>query len=156
MTERENERIVPWAAEMRLMHARLREALDVARAEVHNAPTATDSMQNLLIYCHGFCTALDGHHRGEDRTLFPGIEAARPDLAPVLRKLTQDHSMIGHLLNRLRAALERSARPDQLDRHLEGVAAVMESHFRYEERELLTVLESLQLDTTIVDALGPL
>lgn len=34
----------------------------------------------------------------ELRTLFPAIEAAHPDLAPVLRKLEQDHSMIDYLL----------------------------------------------------------
>lgn len=156
MTERENERFVAWATEMRLMHARLREALEVARAEVHNAEAASPSMHDLLVYCHGFCTALDGHHEGEDRALFPGIENARPDLAPVLRALSQDHSMIGHLLQGLRAAVDRSQGPAVLDRHLEGIAAVMESHFRYEERELLTVLESLQLDATVGDALGPL
>ncbi|HEY5223342.1 MAG TPA: hemerythrin domain-containing protein [Microbacteriaceae bacterium] len=42
--------------------------------------------------CHGFCAALDRHHRGEDRALFPAIEAAYPHLAPVLRALEQDHS----------------------------------------------------------------
>ncbi len=64
--------------------------------------------------------------------------------------------MIGHLLQGLRAAVQRSDEPGVLDRHLEGIAAVMESHFRYEERELLTVPESLQLDATVGDALGPL
>jgi hypothetical protein len=43
-----------------------------------------------------------------------------------------------------------------LDRHLEGVAAIMESHFRYEERQLLTVLETLSLDASPEEALGPL
>jgi hypothetical protein len=32
----------------------------------------------------------------------------------------------------------------------------MESHFRYEERELLTVLETLELDADPDTALGPL
>ena len=32
----------------------------------------------------------------------------------------------------------------------------MESHFRYEERQLLTVLASLDLDAAVPDMLGPL
>jgi len=64
--------------------------------------------------------------------------------------------MIGHLLGDLREALDRAASPGELDRHLEGVAAIMENHFRYEERQLLTVLEDLQLDAPVQEVLGPL
>lgn len=156
MIERENERLVAWATEMRRMHARIREALAFTRAEVLSAESAQQSAHDLLMYCHGFCAALDGHHQSEDRALFPAIEAARPDLAPVLRALKQDHSMIAHLLQGLRAATNRSANPAELDHHLEGVAAIMENHFRYEERQLLTVLEGLRLHVAVTDALGPL
>ncbi|WP_234336524.1 hemerythrin domain-containing protein [Streptomyces albus] len=108
------------------------------------------------MYCHGFCAALDRHHQGEDRTLFPAIAAAHPQLRPVLRSLEQDHSMIAHLLGGLREAVDRAAPPDELDRHLEGVAALMENHFRYEERQLLTVLETLELAAGAEEMLGPL
>lgn len=64
--------------------------------------------------------------------------------------------MMAHLLGELRAAVDRSAPAEELDRHLEGVAAIMESHFRYEERQLLTVLEALELPATVSDVLGPL
>jgi hypothetical protein len=47
-------------------------------------------------------------------------------------------------------------RGQALERHLGGVAALMENHFRYEERHLLTVLETLDLDADPRDALGPL
>ncbi|WP_324604487.1 MULTISPECIES: hemerythrin domain-containing protein [Streptomyces] len=112
--------------------------------------------RELLLYCHGFCAALDRHHQGEDRTLFPAIAAAHPQLRPVLRSLEQDHSMIAHLLGGLREAVDRAAPPDELDRHLEGVAALMENHFRYEERQLLTVLETLELAAGAEEMLGPL
>ncbi|WP_433528239.1 hemerythrin domain-containing protein [Micromonospora sp. CA-263727] len=110
----------------------------------------------VLLYCHGFCAALDGHHRGEDHTLFPAIEALHPELRPVLRQLTQDHSMIAHLLAGLQAAVDRAAPAAELDRRLEGVAAIMENHFRYEERQLLSVLETLALDASPGEVLGPL
>ncbi|GIE30744.1 hypothetical protein Ait01nite_037890 [Actinoplanes italicus] len=119
-------------------------------------PSLDEAMADLLLYCRGFCAALDGHHRGEDQTLFPAIAAAHPELRPVLRKLEQDHSMIGYLLGGLDAAVSRAAGPGELRRHLEGISAIMENHFRYEERQLLTVLESLTLTADPSDALGPL
>ncbi len=54
--------------------------------------------------------------------------------------------MIAHLLGGLQAAVERRASRAELDRHLEGIEAIMESHFRYEERQLTTVLGALALD----------
>lgn len=138
------------------MHGRLREALDVTRAALADGTPGQAATRDLLLYCHGFCTALDAHHRGEDRSLFPAIEAAHPQLAPVLRALEQDHSMIGHLLGELQAAVARAATRAELQRHLDGVAAIMENHFRYEERRLLGLLESLDLVADPGDVLGPL
>ncbi|MGJ9411761.1 hemerythrin domain-containing protein [Aeromicrobium sp. CF4.19] len=156
MTERETTRLTAWSSELRRVHQRLREALEVTRASLRDGDLGESATRDLLLYCHGFCTALDAHHRGEDRTLFPAIEAAHPELAPVLRSLQQDHSMIDHLLQGLADAVERSATPAELDRHLEGIAAIMESHFRFEERQLLTVLETLELTASPPTVLGPL
>lgn len=46
--------------------------------------------------------------------------------------------------------------PEVLARHLEGIAVIMESHFRYEERQPLTVLGGLALDADPGEALGSL
>ncbi|MGK4907181.1 hemerythrin domain-containing protein [Streptomyces albus] len=156
MTERETTRLVAWSQELRRVHHRLRNALSVTRASLADGTPGEAATRELLLYCHGFCTALDRHHQGEDRTLFPAIAAAHPQLRPVLRSLEQDHSMIAHLLGGLREAVDRAAPPDELDRHLEGVAALMENHFRYEERQLLTVLETLELAAGAEEVLGPL
>lgn len=149
-------RLVAWAQEMRRVHHRLREALAVTRAAVSDGDHGQPPARELLLFCHGFCTALTGHHEGEDRDLFPAVTARHPELAETVRKLKQDHSMIAHLLTALQAAADRAEPPEELDRHLEGVAAIMESHFRYEERALLTVLETLDLDADPHAALGPL
>jgi hemerythrin-like domain-containing protein len=141
---------------MRTVHERLREAFRLTLRSADEAVGTATAVRDLLLYCRGFCAALDGHHRGEDRTLFPAIAAAHPHLRPVLRSLEQDHSMIAHLLGGLSAAVDRSADPAQLRQHLEGIGAIMENHFRYEERQLLTVLESLDLDAGPADAFGPL
>lgn len=156
VTERDTTRLIAWSIELRTVHHRLRHALTVSREAARDSAKAEGVGRDLLLFCHGFCAALEGHHRGEDRVLFPAIEESHPHLAPVLRNLERDHSMIAHLLGNLRDALDRAASPDELERHMEGVAAIMENHFRYEERQLLTVLEDLQLDTAVHDVLGPL
>ncbi|AQP48269.1 cation-binding protein [Tessaracoccus aquimaris] len=156
MTERESSRLIAWSAELRRVHQRLRDALRVTRDAVHEGLPAEPASRDLLLYCHGFCAALDGHHRGEDRSLFPAIRAAHPELAPTLAALEQDHSMIAHLLGALQTAVDAGGSPEELDRHLEGIAAIMESHFRYEERQLLTVLDGLALEGAVDEVLGPL
>lgn len=64
--------------------------------------------------------------------------------------------MIAHLLHAFRAAVDRAAPSDELARHLEGIAAIMENHFRYEERQLLAVLDTLHLTAEPSRVLGPL
>ncbi|MFI5959517.1 hemerythrin domain-containing protein [Cryptosporangium sp. NPDC051539] len=148
MGEGDKARLVAWNRELTEVHARLRAALSATR-DVTGA-------RDLLLYCHGFCAALTGHHEGEDRELFPALVAQHPELRDTVRRLEQDHSMIAYLLGGLQAAVDRSATPAELERHLEGVAAIMESHFRYEERTLLPSLETLVLDADPRAALGPL
>ena len=155
MTERETTRLIAWSTELRSAHARLREALALARAGADGSDPAPPG-RDLLLYCRGFCVALDRHHRGEDRALFPAIEAAHPELAPVLRTLSRDHAMIDRLLTALAGSVDTSAPPEEVARHLDGVAAIMENHFAYEERRLLRVLETLALDADPSDVLGDL
>ncbi|MGK5444432.1 hemerythrin domain-containing protein [Micromonospora sp. URMC 105] len=156
MSEGENTRLVAWNRELRSVHDRLREALTVTRQALAAGEAVEPATRDLLLFCHGFCTALTAHHEGEDRHLFPAIAEQYPQLPDTLRHLQQDHSMIAHLLAGLQAAVARAAPPAELHRHLEGVAAIMESHFRYEERKLLTVLETLALGTDPQEVLGPL
>ncbi|MFC6150625.1 MULTISPECIES: hemerythrin domain-containing protein [Mumia] len=76
--------------------------------------------------------------------MFPAIAATHPELAPTLLKLEQDHGMIAHLLAMLQVAAEKGLPPNTLESHLDVIAAIMESHFRYEERELLAVLDTVR------------
>lgn len=156
MTEGEKARLIAWSQELRAVHERLREALSVTREALATGVPAAAASRDLLLFCHGFCTALVGHHEGEDRQLFPAIAAAHPQLADTLRYLQQDHSMINHLVAGLQDAVSREASPPELERHLEGIGAIMESHFGYEERQLLGVLETLELRADPARVLGPL
>jgi hypothetical protein len=85
------------------------------------------------------------------------VLAARPELAPVVADLKRDHSMLDHLLGELeRAALSGGAR-DELLRHLDGIEAVMETHFRYEEKKLVDVLDgAVRSGAGRQEMLGPL
>jgi hypothetical protein len=65
--------------------------------------------------------------------------------------------MIGHLLMELRHDLASGASGDELVRHLDGIDAVMTTHFRYEEKRLLGVLDEIDLtDVDAATAWGPL
>ena len=88
--------------------------------------------------------------------LFPELHESHPELDKTIAYLKQDHSMIAHLLAELERVVQSQAPPAEIGRHLEGVAAVMESHFRYEERQLLAVLADIDLDAAVTDVLGPL
>lgn len=156
MAEGEKTRLIAWSRELRAVHERLREALHLTREALADGTPAGEASRDLLLFCHGFCTALTGHHEGEDRRLFPAIAAAHPELADTLRSLEQDHSMMNHLIGGLQQAVDRAAPRTELELHLDGLGAIMESHFAYEERQLLGVLEALQLDDDPREVLGPL
>lgn len=153
MTDRERSRLTAWSGELLRVHGALRDALAATRQQLAaGGPVDRD----LLLLCHGFCVALGAHHRGEDRTLFPSIEREHPELRSTLQALQRDHSMIGHLLDGLEQAVQAASDRAVLERELAGVAAIMESHFRYEERQLLTVLDALDLDRDPIEVLGPI
>lgn len=150
------DRLIAWDEELRRAHTRLRAALEATRAAFDEGDDRPDAASDLALFCIGFCSALDGHHLSEDRALFPALRAEHPELGDVIDKLMQDHSMLAHLLGALRTAVEDGERAETIERHLGGVAAIMESHFRFEEREILAPLRALHLDRAVPDVLGPL
>lgn len=156
-------RLIAWDRELRDVHARLRDSLQVTREAVEDAEADVSPAlsRDLLLFCTGFCAALDGHHRGEDDVVFPGLVAAYPELADVVSQLVRDHMMLSHLLGELQRAVDAGHAGGahdtaELHRHLDGIEAVMETHFRYEEKRLLPALEHLRLDAPLRAALGPL
>ncbi|MEO5744592.1 MAG: hemerythrin domain-containing protein [Terracoccus sp.] len=156
MTESEKTRLIAWNHELRTVHERLREALHVTRAALREGDPPESASRELLLFCHGICSALTSHHVGEDRELFPAIAAAHPELRETPCTLEHDHSMIARLVGELQAAGARAAPAAELEHPLDGIAAIMDSHFRYEERQLLAVPEGLALQGDAYDVLGPL
>ncbi|WP_083866137.1 hemerythrin domain-containing protein [Microbacterium yannicii] len=149
-------RLVAWRRQLLEAHARLRLAFAAAQDAARDGADVSDASRDLLLYCHGFCVALDGHHRGEDAMLFPALVSQYPEASRVVRMLRQDHDMISTVLTRFDIAVKSAESPTILAQHLEGFAAIMESHFRFEERELEPLLDQLELHAELKDVFGPL
>ena len=100
----------------------------------------------LSMHCIAFCAALTVHHQGEDTGMFTELVRERPDLAGTVGKLREDHGLISSILSRVRELADQAADcaglPAQAVRsELEGLTAIMESHFRYEERAIGEALD---------------
>jgi hypothetical protein len=137
------ERVHALGAELRRLHDRIRNLLDDALDEADPVAGAVAVGGDLVLRCRAVCATLGTHHRDEDAALFPWLRREHPGLATVVDRLEQDHAMIGALLAELDRVVRAGAGREVVRRHLEGVDAIMESHFRYEERELLPVLDAL-------------
>lgn len=119
-------------------HERLREQLDVLR------DAAEPGGRDLVAHCLSFCGALTRHHTGEDTGAFPVLAAEYPELRPVLDELARDHVLIADALRRLEKLDELESGQRALE--LDTVAALIETHFTYEERKLTAALNALEDD----------
>lgn len=80
------------------------------------------------------------------------IRARWPDLRDVVRKLAEDHQMIAGILATVddlahEAAGATPERRQVIGRELGGLAAIMESHFGYEERAVSDIIDDRIRDT---------
>ncbi|WP_433761902.1 hemerythrin domain-containing protein [Nocardia sp. CA-135398] len=136
--------------ELVAIHDWLRTELSRIRADVTAYATGSELRpMRLRAHCTAFCTALTRHHTGEDTVGFPALADQFPELAPVLAELRTDHQLVADILRRLTELLD-SIRPDNADtvrRELDGLAAVLESHFRWEERRLVQAFDGLEMGT---------
>jgi Hemerythrin HHE cation binding domain len=108
-----------------------------------------------VAHCLAFCAALTRHHTAEDATAFPALAARHPDLAPIVAKLVEDHAMISGIVGRVEAIsadLAAGAEAPRLLGELDGLSAILESHFRFEERRIADALDGL--DLSAAEALG--
>jgi hypothetical protein len=119
-------------------HLRLLEAIDDLRDG--GAPP-----RDLLAHCVAFCAAVTRHHTAEDTTVFPVLAARHPELRPVLDGLERDHRAVAGLLRRVSELADRRD-TDGARAELDGVAAVLASHFAWEEKRLVAALNLLTPD----------
>ena len=132
------------------VHQALRERLAALRREAAGGAghRAADSGigEDLLSHCLSFCAAIHTHHTGEDSQLLPALRAAAPELAPVIDNIAEDHALDAGILRQVRDLLSPGrapSGPDALVRELDGLIAILESHFSYEERRIAKALDTL-------------
>ncbi|MFJ9776713.1 hemerythrin domain-containing protein [Kitasatospora sp. NPDC101157] len=126
-------------------HNELRRRLAGVRSALGRSPGAGGD--SLTAHCLAFCAAMTIHHQGEDEGMFTALLRERPDLEPTVAKLVEDHGLIAAILTRVRdladqAAGQNGAALESIGRELDGLAAVMESHFIYEERAVGAALDT--------------
>jgi hypothetical protein len=128
-------RITAFGNQLVSTHIALREHLDRLR---DGSVTGTD----LQTHCLTFCAVLTGHHEAEDGGGFPVLAKQYPELAPVLTELSNDHQLVAAALTRLTALSMMDS--ETARRELDTVAALLETHFTYEERKLVAALNALR------------
>ncbi|GAB7188742.1 hypothetical protein ATKI12_8573 [Kitasatospora sp. Ki12] len=138
-----NGRTAALSLQLSRAHQDLRRRLTDVRTNLGRRPDDG----TLLTHCLAFCTALTNHHQGEDDGLFAQLLRERPDLAPTVAKLVEDHGFIAAILTRVRDLAEQAAAAPGTDleavgRELDGLAAIMDSHFGYEERAISAALDA--------------
>jgi iron-sulfur cluster repair protein YtfE (RIC family) len=136
------------------VHIWLREQLEDLRDNV-DAYLAGNGLppRDLRIHCLTFCSALTRHHTGEESGAFPVIAEEFPELRQVISELKTDHNRIDWILGNLEnllGSLPTDPDPDpataaRVREELEGLSAIMETHFIYEEKKLISVLNSMDL-----------
>ena len=78
--------------------------------------------------------------------MFPVLARRFPDLAPVIEKLGEDHQLIAGIIARVQdgtAGLGSGVDADRLLGELDGLAAILESRFSFEERRIARALDAL-------------
>lgn len=131
-------------------HLWLRDQLDELSDEVDEALRSPDAAirpiaRDLRAHCLTFCEALGAHHTGEDEGAFPVIAEHYPELRPVLEELARDHQLVTDALGRLETPGHLD--PQYLRQELDTLAALLETHFTYEERKITEALNALTTGT---------
>jgi Hemerythrin HHE cation binding domain len=153
-----SDRAVALSEQLVRAHQTLRERLASVREEVAGGSARPAIPGDLLSHCLSFCTAIGTHHTGEDSRLFPALRAAAPELAPTIDKLMEDHALVAGILQQVRALLapdRPAAAPGALLRELDGLTAILESHFSFEERRVAAALDILGPEAWTADIFAP-
>ncbi|MGR6920075.1 hemerythrin domain-containing protein [[Actinomadura] parvosata] len=142
------DRLTAFGNQLIIVHDWLREELATLREDAA-AYLASRSARapELSAHCLAFCSALERHHSGEDATAFPALAEQFPQLRPVLEELTRDHRIVSDTLRRLQRLVDGLGddRTRDVQAELDGLAALMESHFTYEERKIAAALNALDV-----------
>jgi hemerythrin-like domain-containing protein len=148
---------------LRSVHAHLRDELAQIRdvvAQVVAGQTDVGAARHLIndltvrsnywtlgSFCAAYCRVVAIHHTIEDQTMFPGLAAHEPALAPVIARLSAEHETIAEVLTGLDDALVAmvtdAAGLRQVQERAEELATQLLAHLAYEEEQLLPAIGRL-------------
>ncbi|WP_043635598.1 hemerythrin domain-containing protein [Nonomuraea candida] len=144
-----HDRLTAFGNQLVGVHLWLREELASLREELDAHLAGGARPRDLRAHCLSFCSALDRHHTGEDDGAFPALAARFPELGPVLEELRRDHRLVEESLRRLQALIdgldERRGDPAKVRHEIDSLAALMETHFVYEEKRIVAALNDLDV-----------
>ncbi|MFI0454337.1 hemerythrin domain-containing protein [Actinomadura sp. 6N118] len=147
-------RLAAFGTQLIEVHLWLREELARLQDNVDAFLDGTgERPRELRAHCLTFCSALERHHTGEDAGAFPALAEQFPELRPVIEQLEQDHQLVDGILRKIEALVGGLSEPAELGEdeaakvrgELDGLAAIMESHFTFEERRIVTALNELKV-----------
>ncbi|MEO7746445.1 MAG: hemerythrin domain-containing protein [Actinomycetota bacterium] len=134
--------------------ARVRQVLDQVRAGAASVGAARSELNAMTIrandwtlggICQAQCVSLTQHHELESDGIFPHLRRAQPDLADVLDRLHGEHQAIHEVLREVDAALVHLVTSDgdygPIVAAVDLLTDTLQSHFAYEERELIAPLD---------------
>lgn len=138
------------------VHRWLREQVAALRRGLGGATEAgVRPGPDLVAHCLSFCSVLSAHHADEDTVLFPVLAGEHPELRTVLAELRRDHEQVAELIRAVRALVDdRDPGPSATAGaavELDGLAALLESHFGYEERKLAAALDARRPGSGSID-----
>lgn len=126
-----------------LEHKRFARLLDLFEAQLHefqgDGSPDIDTMRDIVHYLHDYADRF--HHPRED-VAFAALVRHEPSLDPVIRRLLQEHRVIGHTSEALLGLLDAVAGDAMVSRaDLEATAATYLAYYRNhlgtEERDIL-------------------
>jgi iron-sulfur cluster repair protein YtfE (RIC family) len=146
-----NGRLAAFGDELIQVHLWLRAELARLTEDVESYVDGGVRPRGLRAHCLTLCAAVTRHHTGEDMGAFPELARRFPELRPTIDRLTRDHTMVADLLRALTDAVaDLPPNPDaetaqRLRAHVAGLTAILESHFRYEEKRVVAALNDVEV-----------
>ncbi|HEY3496532.1 MAG TPA: hemerythrin domain-containing protein [Polyangiaceae bacterium] len=121
-------------------HAFRRDLARFVRALVGVAQREPAHLEALREQWKFFRNALHGHHESEDTRVFPSLAEEQPSIAPLIKKLTEDHHLIDPLLERGDRAFADLPKTDAAAAVLAELKALLDEHLAEEEAEIVPFL----------------
>ncbi|SHF67207.1 nitroreductase/quinone reductase family protein [Streptoalloteichus hindustanus] len=128
-------------AGLKLVHDAFRRELALIRAEVARSGPRLGAQ--LRVNCLTLCQGLHHHHTMEDTGMFPYLAQHHPELAPVLRRLDEEHKTVATLLADLQKVISAEGADTALVlSEVERLTKELEDHLTYEEQQLIPILDA--------------